>query len=203
MAELHGRKPLFPGEDYIQQMSLIFNVLGTPQEEDMKFITNQKAYQFIRGLPPRPPTPLQDLYRRANPLAMDLLTKMLTFNPQKRISVDEALAHPYLRGLHNAALETECNRPFGFAFERIRMTKPVLQAFMMEEICEFRPSLREAPSIQPYLKDAEEFYSEIYGGDDKMEQEYTGGEDMVFQDDNAMDIQGEGEEVEEYSRMVE
>ena len=30
------------------------------------------------------------------PLALDLLDKMLTFNPHKRITVEGALAHPYL-----------------------------------------------------------------------------------------------------------
>ena len=29
-------------------------------------------------------------------VALDVLEKMLTFNPNKRITVDEALAHPYL-----------------------------------------------------------------------------------------------------------
>lgn len=37
----------------------------------------------------------------ANPLAMDLLSKMLTFHPNKRITVEEALAHPYLKSLHD------------------------------------------------------------------------------------------------------
>ncbi len=36
LAELHGRKPLFPGDDYIKQMNLIFNVLGTPSTDEMK-----------------------------------------------------------------------------------------------------------------------------------------------------------------------
>ena len=32
-AELLGRKPLFPGDDYIHQLQLISEVLGTPSEE--------------------------------------------------------------------------------------------------------------------------------------------------------------------------
>ena len=37
---------------------------------------------------------------KPNPLALDLIKKMLTFNPHKRISVAEALAHPYLAALN-------------------------------------------------------------------------------------------------------
>jgi mitogen-activated protein kinase 1/3 len=35
-----------------------------------------------------------------NPLGVDLVKKMLVFDPRKRITVVEALAHPYLANLH-------------------------------------------------------------------------------------------------------
>lgn len=41
------------------------------------------------------------MYPNANPLAIDLLDKCLTFNPRKRITVEEALAHPYLEPYHD------------------------------------------------------------------------------------------------------
>lgn len=37
--------------------------------------------------------------------ALDLLEKMLTFNPNKRISVEQALAHPYLEQYYDPADE--------------------------------------------------------------------------------------------------
>lgn len=45
------------------------------------------------------------LFPDANPLAIDLLEKMLQFNPAKRITVEEALAHPYLAQIHDPASE--------------------------------------------------------------------------------------------------
>jgi serine/threonine protein kinase len=48
LAELLGREPLFPGDDYIDQMKLIFRTLGTPSKEDMAFVTNENAYHFIQ-----------------------------------------------------------------------------------------------------------------------------------------------------------
>lgn len=38
-------------------------------------------------------------------LALDLLDKMLTFNPHKRIEVEEALAHPYLEQYYDPSDE--------------------------------------------------------------------------------------------------
>jgi serine/threonine protein kinase len=142
LAELHGRKPLFPGDDYIKQMNLIFGVLGTPSKEDMKFITNEKALEYIKSLKKKPKITFDKIYKDANPLALDLLDKMLVFNPHKRISVDEALAHPYLKTLHNVKSETDCKRMFDFEFEKNEMTKDVIQEFMWQEIQHFRPELR-------------------------------------------------------------
>lgn len=38
-------------------------------------------------------------------IALDLLDKMLTFNPHKRIEVEEALAHPYLEQYYDPSDE--------------------------------------------------------------------------------------------------
>lgn len=53
-AELLGRKPLFPGKDYIHQLKLIIQVLGSPAEEDLAFISSDKARSYIKGLPYQP-----------------------------------------------------------------------------------------------------------------------------------------------------
>ena len=44
-------------------------------------------------------------FQWTNPLTIDLVTNMLVFDPSERISVEDALAHPYLAKLH--ALEDE------------------------------------------------------------------------------------------------
>jgi len=67
---------------------------------------------------------------------------MLIFNPHKRISIDEALSHPYLKSLHNPKTENECKRIFDFEFEKTANTKENIQQFMWEEICMFRPELK-------------------------------------------------------------
>jgi serine/threonine protein kinase len=146
MAELHGRKPLFAGEDYLSQMKLIFSVLGTPSEEDMKFLTNDKAKEYIRSLKVKPPVPLDKLYPDANPLAIDCMQKLLAFDPNKRMSAAEALTHPYFKKLHNPKSALRCETPFNFEFEKIdTWSREVLQEMMWDEVKCYRTYLRNAP----------------------------------------------------------
>ena len=51
MAELLGRRPLFPGKDYVDQLKLIIKTLGPPSEDDLTFINSSKARAYIRALP--------------------------------------------------------------------------------------------------------------------------------------------------------
>lgn len=51
----------------------------------------------MESLPFKPKVPWSRLFPNADPLALDLLDKMLTFNPHNRILVEAALAHPYLK----------------------------------------------------------------------------------------------------------
>ena len=49
---------------------------------------------------------LNEKYPGAPPEAIDLLTQLLHFNPSKRLTVQQALAHPYLAIVRDQAEET-------------------------------------------------------------------------------------------------
>jgi len=48
-------------------------------------------------LPKRDGKNFDEFFSGANPHAIDLLKKMLTYDPEDRITVENALAHPYLK----------------------------------------------------------------------------------------------------------
>ena len=112
LAELLGRKPLFPGKDYVHQLNLITKVLGSPSEEDLAFVDSEKAKRYMRSLPTAPRAPLSRFYPQASPAALDLCDRMLAFNPLRRATVEECLAHPYLASLHDPSDEPVCEVPF-------------------------------------------------------------------------------------------
>ncbi|QLQ78395.1 hypothetical protein HG537_0A06420 [Torulaspora globosa] len=109
LAELVSGKPLFPGRDYHHQLWLILEVTGTPSFEDIECIKSTRAKEYIANLPTKPKMPWQIALSKQHldPQMVDLLDKMLTFNPNKRISAAEALSHPYLSTYHDPEDEPE------------------------------------------------------------------------------------------------
>lgn len=98
-AELLGRKILFQAQSPIQQLNQVIKLLGTPHPEDIRESgASEGAFQYIMSQPYQPPAihTLHNLSSRANHEAVHLLCRMLVFNPYKRISVADALSHPYL-----------------------------------------------------------------------------------------------------------
>ncbi|KDQ53336.1 hypothetical protein JAAARDRAFT_161829 [Jaapia argillacea MUCL 33604] len=101
LAEMLSGRPLFPGRDYHHQLSIILDVLGTPTLDDFYAITSPRSREYIRALPFRKKKPFSVLFPGANPLAVELLERCLTFSPKRRIQVEEALRHPYLEPYHD------------------------------------------------------------------------------------------------------
>ncbi|VDD85113.1 unnamed protein product [Enterobius vermicularis] len=58
---------------------------------------------------------------------------MLTFNPNKRISIEDALAHPYLEQYYDPNDEPECEEPFTLEMEYDDLPKDVLKRLIFEE----------------------------------------------------------------------
>lgn len=117
------RVPLFPGgscfplsgnletksSERLDQLSVIFGVIGMPCKEDLDSIGS--ANEYIKKLEMAPTKTLESLYPGADSRAIDLLKKMLQFNPSKRCTADEALEHEFLACVRQKAMETTSNRP--------------------------------------------------------------------------------------------
>lgn len=141
LAELLGGRPFFKGRDYVDQLNQILHVLGTPDEVTLQRIGSSRAQEYVRNLPFKAPIPFASIFPHANPLALDLLQKLLAFDPANRIDVNAALAHPYLQIWHDPNEEPTCPTPFDFSFEHVESIEE-LKHMICDEIVSFRHLVR-------------------------------------------------------------
>ncbi|CAG8703083.1 8157_t:CDS:10, partial [Ambispora leptoticha] len=119
-AEMLGGKPLFKGRDYVDQLNQILGILGTPDEETLRRVGSDRAQVYIRSLPRMPKIPFSQLYPRANPLALDMLEKLLKFDPAARITPE----HPSM---------------FDFSFESVESIED-MKRMIAQEVMSFKAS---------------------------------------------------------------
>lgn len=109
-AELILGKPLFPGESGIDQLVEIIKVLGTPTREEI-FAMNPHytdfKFPFIKAAPWSKVFPA----KKAAEEAMDLLSKMLVYDPRKRITASDGMAHPFFDELRQPGLKLPNGSP--------------------------------------------------------------------------------------------
>ncbi|KAI3807334.1 hypothetical protein L1987_23260 [Smallanthus sonchifolius] len=144
-AELLGRKPLFPGTECLNQLKLIINILGSQTEDAIEFIDNQKARKYIQSLPFSSGTSFADLYPEAQPSAIDLLEKMLVFDPSKRISVSEALQHPYMSALYSSDMDPPVEVPVDLEIDE-ELGEDVIREMIWNEMLHYHPEVVGANS---------------------------------------------------------
>uniref|UniRef100_A0A3P8Q6D4 Mitogen-activated protein kinase 15 n=1 Tax=Astatotilapia calliptera TaxID=8154 RepID=A0A3P8Q6D4_ASTCA len=110
LGEMLLGKALFPGTSTINQIEKIMSAIPHPSPEDILAIKSEYGSSVIQRMLLKPQVPLEDLLQPSVPPdALDLLKGFLVFNPDKRLTAEQALQHPYLARFHNPAKEPTLN----------------------------------------------------------------------------------------------
>lgn len=133
MAEFYSNGlPLFPGKNNHDQLKRIFKVLGTPSRETWNDLmpSGHQVPQWVHHIskydkPPIAQT-LATIFPRCDKFSIDLMSRLLDYRPEYRISAVDALHHPYfsthntLLKKKNAQLSVEAAPPFSSAVNRMQ-----------------------------------------------------------------------------------
>lgn len=124
----------------LAQLTIISEKLGKLPEQDLDFVTSDKAKRFMRKLPNKPPAPLKAQFPNAPSDALDLMRKALQIHPHRRITVEDALSHTFLSQLHSPHDEPTAEEKFDYSFENEKLHRIRLQELIWQEAGYFRPS---------------------------------------------------------------
>lgn len=99
-AEMATKQPLFPGDSEIDELFKIFRLLGTPNDHLWPSVTSLPDYAPV--FPQWNPQPLDSVVAPLGRDALNLLEKILCYEPTQRITAKAALQHPYCEEIRNS-----------------------------------------------------------------------------------------------------
>eukprot|EP00656_Telonema_subtile_P014865 TRINITY_DN17696_c0_g1_i1.p1 TRINITY_DN17696_c0_g1~~TRINITY_DN17696_c0_g1_i1.p1 ORF type:complete len:490 (+),score=105.76 TRINITY_DN17696_c0_g1_i1:119-1588(+) len=172
------RKVLFPGKsswgmspasyesfssesDFMQngQMLVIFDKLGTPSPEEVAKVEDRQARQLLERVRPRAGADFKVLYPDADDGALDLIKKMLCFDDEQRLGVEDAIRHVYFEeclkdaekfGDMDRRIELRAPEPISLVFDKERYpTEKYVKEKMVEEMDRFAASPTPTPIVTP------------------------------------------------------
>ena len=120
LGELLKGSPLFPGTSTMNQLDRIIEVIGFPTKSEIESINSPFAKTMLESvIPPNKNNKksIKDLFENVESNAIDLLQRLLVFNPKKRLNAKSALSHPYLAQFHNCEDEPQCLQPIKISID--------------------------------------------------------------------------------------
>ncbi|KAH8306138.1 hypothetical protein KR018_002368 [Drosophila ironensis] len=141
LAELISSRPLFQGRHLLDQIRCVINVMGNPSEEFIAGIHPETRRDYVRSFPETERRDFRDIFPSASPSALDLLNKLLEMIPERRITVEEAMRHPYFEGYRDPYfMDIDTAPTYDQNFEgNNQLTINCWKELIVNEIRNFRP----------------------------------------------------------------
>lgn len=107
-------------------------------EDDKSFVTDQKALEYLSAFPKSERVNLATVYPGAGEEAIDLLHKILVFNPYFRLTIDDCLEHTFFKKCRKSEKEQDAKEVIQFDWEKEHLDRQLLRQHFIEEILFFK-----------------------------------------------------------------
>ena len=152
-----NRKVLFPGKtcfpfstkdpfDYqhrTDQLRVVFDLIGTPQSDEILKFRDKNVQIYLNNMTKCNKKDLSKLFPSTKKTGIKLLQDMITFDVDKRITVQQALKSPYFDDVRDENAESRHTKIEKFEFEDIEIDDMTLRALILDEIMYFNPQWKK------------------------------------------------------------
>ncbi|CAD8058732.1 unnamed protein product [Paramecium sonneborni] len=101
LGEMLLGKAIFSGASTLNQIEKIIELIGRPKQEDLELINAPLAQQVLDGISMQKRKSFAGFFPNTTPDFIDFIRQCLNWNPQKRITIDEALKHQLMKEFVN------------------------------------------------------------------------------------------------------
>ncbi|XP_070543435.1 mitogen-activated protein kinase 4-like [Ptychodera flava] len=132
LAELLLGKPIFPGANEAEQISLILDAVPVPVDR-IDEILDLVPKNLLKNYQGQPKHPLRERFPNIERDALNLLECLLTFDSRDRITAEEALQHPFMHVYSYPPDEPITDQPFYIESEVDDLSPTTLKKILISE----------------------------------------------------------------------
>jgi mitogen-activated protein kinase 1/3 len=126
------------------QLDMIFGIIGTPTQEEINMLENEDARIYVsKNFESRPASGFRTKFKTVDDASIDFLEKTLKFSKARRLTVNQALEHPLVAEVRDAAREVSAAEPVRLGF--------------IESECDSRGDLKEEQLRNFFIQEKQRF----------------------------------------------
>ena len=93
---MYTLKPIWRGKNAKDQLKLIIHTTGKPDPTALWFVEKKSLKDVLLGMKEHQAQDWAEIVPDAPTEALELIDHLLTFDPEKRFTVTEAIDHPFI-----------------------------------------------------------------------------------------------------------
>jgi len=136
----HRQDSSYHAQGKQDMLNKIFNIIGTPSDDEISLLNREESRRYLRCFTRRQGDGLRFRFPHVANESVDMLEKLLKFNPKTRITVQKALEHKLFTDIRDVSRETVTSEMVVLEFEKVKdLTEMALRQNYFKEVRKYHP----------------------------------------------------------------